>query len=248
MEYDDLLAGLLDSENYYETDTAKSPLKIDNAKSEFGALFQIKSPFQVTYEYCSGTAQDDYMNSISLSAENTFFCQETYDLHNLHFYKAAPHFHNYFEIMMILDGTVIQRIENKDYLYTAGDCCLLNRNLRHYENFSTKAEILFIGLSPDYVKRIFSYFEGPCFREEKTFLDSELYHFILSDISLGEDTHKKEYLDFIPTEKRREAMGQEMRAIVESMILTLLYPDYGAAMKMDSLICSFLGKLSDPVN
>lgn len=43
-------------------------------------------------------------------------------------------------------------------------------------------------------------------------------------------------------------MGQEMRVMAESMILSLLFPDYGSALKVDGLLCSFLGKLSDAAN
>lgn len=248
MENKKSLRGISGSLDYYETDTSKSPLKIDNAKSEFGALFNINSPYQVTYEYCSGTSSDDYLNSISLSAKDTFFCQETYDLHNHHFHEAAPHFHNYFEIMMILSGTVVQRIENKSYLYTAGDCCLLNRNLRHYENFLTESRVIFIGLSVDYVKKLFMYFQNAAFNEEKAFLDSELYSFVMADIDNDKGAFKKEYLDFIPTVQEQEKIGVKMRDIAEDMILTLLFPSFGATLKMDSLMCGFLGALSSPAN
>lgn len=97
----------------------------------------------------------DYLNTFTLSGNDSYFSHETMLLHNYHFTKHAPHFHDHFEIMLVLEGTVLQRIEDKDYLYNTGSCCLINHSLCHIETFNSSSKILFIGLSVELIEELF---------------------------------------------------------------------------------------------
>ena len=105
-----------------------------------------------------------------------------------------------------------------------------------------------MGLSAEYVRKILAYFRGNVFPEEKRFLDSEVCRLITADLSESDGGVKQEYLDFIPTVQMQEKTGRQVRRIASELILTLLLPDFGAALRIDSLICSLLGGLSDPAN
>lgn len=232
------------SGNYYSEDNASSPLEIRNSHSRFSSFFQLNAPFQVTYQFCSGTATEDYLNTFTMSSDNSYFSQETMMLHNYCFTKHAPHFHDYFEIMLVLEGTVLQRIENKDYLYNTGSCCLINRSLCHIETFNSTSKILFIGLSVEFIEELFNSCQSAYFGKEKEIVDSELYRFIMSDIK---SPGKKSYLDYIPA-WQNQSNNSNLHSLTEELINAILFPGFGSSYQLKAIICRLLEYLSTPSN
>ncbi|MCM1088007.1 MAG: AraC family transcriptional regulator [Muribaculaceae bacterium] len=244
-QYKDLISDKkLASDNYYYEDNASSPIDIRNARSRFSSFFQLNAPFQVTYQFCSGTTKQDYLNTFTLSGSDSYFSQETMMFHNYRFMKHAPHFHDYFEIMLVLEGTVLQRIEDKDYLYNTGSCCLINRSLCHIETFNSASKILFIGLSVEFIKELFDSCQSACFGREKEIIDSELYHFIMSDI---DSPGRKSYLDFIPA-WQNQSNSSNLHRMTEELINTILFPGFGSSYQFKAIICHLLQYLSTPSN
>lgn len=232
------------SGNYYSEDNASSPLEIRNSHSRFSSFFQLNAPFQVTYQFCSGTTTEDYLNTFTMSSDNSYFSQETMMLHNYCFTKHAPHFHDYFEIMLVLEGTVLQRIENKDYLYNTGSCCLINRSLCHIETFNSTSKILFIGLSVEFIEELFNSCQSAYFGKEKEIVDSELYRFIMSDIK---SPGKKSYLDYIPA-WQNQSNNSNLHSLTEELINAILFPGFGSSYQLKAIICRLLEHLSTPSN
>lgn len=219
-------------------------LQINNAGSRFCSFFRLQAPFQITYQFCSGITESDYMNNITMSGDNFSFSQENMGYHNFHFSKHAPHFHDYFEIMLVLDGTVLQRIEDKTYHYGAGACCLINRSLCHIETFSTSSSILFVGLSVEFIEELFASCRSSYFDREKEVLESKLYQFIVSDIK---QPGQKAYLDFIPA-YQNQVNGNVLHSFAEEMIRTILFPEFGSSYRIRGLLCRLLQYLSRPEN
>lgn len=220
----------------------ESSIKIQNADSEVIQLYQMNAPFQLTLEYCSGTGVEDYVNIVTMSPERSILYQETLPEKNRCRTKAIPHFHDYFEFAVVLEGSILQVIEGKEYLYTSGSCCLLNRSLCHLEHYHSRSKVLFIGMSPDFAMELFRSAQNSSFQCEKDFYNSDIYRFIASDLK---NPGKKEYIDFIPTyQNNRNA--DHLHAMAETMLQTLLYPSFGAAYQIRGLLCSFLSYLSSP--
>lgn len=232
------------SGNYFYEANASSPIEICNAASRFSSFFQLNTPFQVTYQFCSGTTAEDYLNTFTLSSDNSYFSQETMMFHNYHFMKHAPHFHDYFEIMLVLEGTVLQRIEGKDYLYNTGSCCLINRSLCHIETFNSASKILFIGLSVEFIEELFNSCQSAYFGKEKEIADSGLYHFIMADIK---SPGKKSYLDYIPA-WQNQSNNSNLHSLTEELINTILFPGFGSSYQLKAIICRLLKYLSTPSN
>ncbi len=207
-------------------------------------FYQIKVPYQITYEYCSGTGADDYMNAITLSEGESFYARDSYEGHGRAFKYHPLHFHDYYEIMIVLDGIVTQRIEDIDYKYPAGSCCLINRGIRHAENFDTTASLLFIGLSVSMIGEILATAEHSSFATEKKFLENKLCNFLMSDL---DDPEKKAYLDFIPAFSTDSAY-KHLHELTNEIIQTLMYPHFGSSFKARNLICEFLYFLSQSEN
>lgn len=221
-------------------DSSDSSINVQNGDSDFSRFYHMNVPFQLTLEYCDGAAPEDYVNVVTLSFEKAVLYQETLAVKNYSYTKNAPHFHDFFEFVIVLEGTIVQRIEGKDYLYPAGACCLINRNLRHMERYQSKCCVLYIGLSPEFITELFASAQNAFFADERKIGDSDLYHFIATDLeNLGE----RAYLDFIPAYQNHQSAAR-LRSMAEAMMHTLIFPAFGASYQICGLLCSFLSYVS----
>ncbi|MDE6749403.1 MAG: AraC family transcriptional regulator [Lachnospiraceae bacterium] len=223
-------------------DSIDSSIKVQNGESDFSRFYSMNVPFQVTLEYCNGPDPEDYVNVVTLSFDKSVLYQESVALKNYSYHKDAPHFHDFFEFVIVLEGSIVQKIEGKEYLYTAGSCCLINRSLRHLEHYNSKSKVLYIGLSPDFIAGLFDSAQNSFFTNEKEICSSAVYNFIMDDLK---NSGKRAYLDFIPT-YRNYQNASRLHSLAEAMIQTLLYPEFGAFYKICGLLCSFLSNLSSP--
>lgn len=233
-------AAVLEMMKALESDN--SSINVRNQRSEVNRLYHMNVPFQLTLEYCSGKDPDDYVNIMTLSAEKSLLYQESVSSKNFVRTKDVMHFHDYFEFVVILEGSMIQKIEGKDYLYNAGSCCMINRSLCHMEHYQAQTKVLFIGLSVDFVRELFAAAQSSAFPVEQQICEGEIYRFIMSDLN---NPGRKSYLDFIPA-LRNYQNANHLHTLAENMINTLLYPDFGASYQIRGLICAFLTYLSNP--
>lgn len=223
-------------------DSCDSSIKVQNGESDFGRFYHMNVPFQLTLEYCNGPGEEDYVNIVTLSSTKAVLYQEPLSKKNYSYNKNAPHSHDFFEFVIVLEGDIVQKIEGREYLYTAGSCCLINRNLRHLEYYHSKSRVLYIGLSPDLFAELFASAQNSFFSNEKEICSSEIYHFITSDLK---NPGKRAYLDFIPAyQNHRNAT--HLHSMAESMIQTLLSPGFGSSYQICGLLCTFLSYLSQP--
>ena len=132
-----------------------SLLHIYRTNNRQGSYFyQIKGEYQFTYESASGPDEGDYLNIITMSDEKYFYSQEPCSEHNRLFRGALQHYHDYYEFMIVLEGSVVLAVEGREYKYPAGSCCMINRGIRHCEGFDGAAKILFLGLSLDMAEEL----------------------------------------------------------------------------------------------
>ncbi|MBO5260068.1 MAG: helix-turn-helix domain-containing protein [Agathobacter sp.] len=230
--------------DYRPQGDANKTFEILNKESGDSFFYQLHVPFQVTYEHCSGCNSDDYLNIITLSDDEPYFHQRSYESYSSAFRDKPAHYHSYFEIMIVLEGSVQQQIENQEYRYDAGSCCLLSRGIKHKEYFTETASVVFLGLSPNFVMKLFHPETPFSFKTEKDIYDSSLYHFLLDDM---DNPGKKAYLDFIPT-YRNVRPCPPLHDTVTELIDTLMSPIFGSTFMVNGLICRILYHLSAAEN
>lgn len=223
-------------------DSLDSSINVQNGESDFSRFYSMNVPFQITLEYCNGSASEDYVNVVTLSSTKAVLYQESFAIKNYSYYKDAPHFHDFFELVIVLEGSIVQKIEGKEYRYNAGSCCLINRSLRHLEHYHSKCRVLFIGLSPDFITGLFDSAQNSFFPSEKEICDSTIYHFITDDLKTP---GKRAYLDFIPAYQNHRNAAR-LHSMTEAMVQTLLYPKFGAFYQICGQLCAFLAYLSSP--
>lgn len=206
------------------------------------SIYQIKAPFQITFISCSGNSKNDLLNITTLSGQHSCHYQQMLSDHHRQYSAKNLHIHDYFELLIVLEGTVSQMIEDKEYFYTPGSCCLINRSLYHLEDYSGSARVLFIGFSVDFIKELFEHCNVADFPQEKEILDSEFYHFIMDDMK---SPGSKAYLDFIPAFGNQTSTNV-LHSINTSIMEVMLHPTFGATHQIKGLFSLLIANLSNP--
>lgn len=215
---------------------------IRNTKSKTALFYQINTPYQLTYEYCSGATGDDYINCVTLSGDTTYYLKEANADHLSLYQDGMQHFHDFYELIVVLDGSITQKIEGKEYQYPKGTCCLVNRGLYHTEIFNEASCVLFVGLSVNFINELFSHAESSYFKKEREILGSQIYRFIRSDI---DDPGQKTYLDFIPAFGNKSCVTF-LHDVTTDLIQTLMNPEFGSQHLVLGYISALLAYLSNP--
>lgn len=219
-------------------------IDISNVDSKVSLFFRLPTPFQMTYEFCSGIQDDDYLNIVTLSENDPFYLQESMKTHNSFFNGRAAHFHDHYEFLLVLEGMLIHQIEGKNYLYPAGSCCLINRNILHKETFKTASKICFFGFSARFIAGLLHSADDAYFTQERAIKNSELYKFIIEDLK---NPGKKVYLDFLPTGDNVVKTLQNCRNI-RLLMDAMLFPKFGATYQINGALCDIISFLADKRN
>lgn len=213
-------------------------MKIHNFDSE--PWYDILTHFQLTYEYCRGVSGEDFCNILMLSPIGTHYRMIPFE--NFSDFNARPtHKHNFFELLIVLKGNTIQKIEGKEFMYPAGTCCLINRNLSHAEKFTEETQLLFIGLSTDFVTELLNSHKTAYFQQERELSENSVLKFMETNLFLDEG---RSYLDFFPKHQNQNS-SSFLYQISESLIHAAFFPQLGTTYIIKGLICSLLQHLTD---
>ena len=229
---------------YYSPDGVdNSILAIHRSQSSFSRFFyQIREKYQITYESVNGTGQQDRLNVLTLSEDQSFFSQESAYEHNSFFRTDLQHYHDYYELMIVLEGTIINQIEGQDYRYPEGSACLINRGLRHAEGFAGPAKVLFIGLSVEYMKELEAFSCASRLQAERALKESPMLGFINRDL---EEPGGRNYLDFFPAYQNSRPYRM-LHDCTEELLHALLQPFCGASYVVHGKIAEILALLNSP--
>ncbi len=220
-----------------------SAIRFLNTDSSISRLYSLNVPFQITYEYCSGDADDDYLNILTLHEGGSLFYKESVGHHNKYdFAHVSPHHHDYYEFMIVLDSSVMQQIEGNNYLYPTGTCCLINRNLSHKEYYYSKATVLYLGFSVDFLVKLFESAQASHIDCEKEIIKTDLYRFIRDDL---QRPGRGAYLDFIPLFRNEEGT-KKLKDLTEEVMKQFLFPSFGSSFLIPGLLCQILHYISSP--
>ncbi len=94
------------------------------------------------------------------------------------------HQHEFYEILFVLNGEFIQKIENENKLYQKGDICILNKSIRHSIHINTNHDfqIALLQISDTYMKSICSDLFQKIFTIEREEPISIIEHFFTTYI------------------------------------------------------------------
>ena len=110
--------------------------------------YSIEMPFVILLETCHET---DRSCSISQFTQRSYHSSRL-DEQMLDVSRIRPqHTHSCIEIMYVLSGSVTNHVENQVFTYDQGQCCIMNKNIRHCEEFSGDFQAVFLMLRDDFI-------------------------------------------------------------------------------------------------
>lgn len=178
---------------------------------------------------------------------NTFYSQayRSTDSTNPASYEEL-HYHDYFEFVYVISGTMFQRIETERHLYTAGSLCLLNCFISHQEEFSTDFRALFLRLSSPFIRSILEDMSNFYFSVEQKCRNKLIEQYFEINVSKpGQGVLiRKEYIDFIPNEDLPE-IKLYMYDLFDSLVKQLVHPEIGSTYNVKRILIQILVELSD---
>lgn len=222
--------------------TVKNIIEQDNINSTINSYIKILTPIQFTLETCNRANDDKYLNFLMTSPrENTFYSFKTENEIN-HFNMRPPHIHDFYELLIVLDGEIHQLIEKTDFVFHSGSCCLMNHNIVHKEIFSSDATLLFIGMSKELVQQLSEDEPKVYFPDIERPGHNPILRF-LSDNLDNPDT--KEYLDFMPSLNNKD-WHHTLHAITDNILRAIMYPKLGSTYVIKGMLLELFDYLSNP--
>lgn len=220
--------------NTENTDNAANILEVHNAKSAVNSYYDMSTPIQFTLSYCSGLTSEDHFNIMMVSPRATYFHTSAIDSLFHRFNARSLHYHSFFELVIVLEGCITQRIEDKDYFYPAGTCCLINQNVLHVERYTGEAKILFLGFSTAFIKELLEAYKIAYFPKEETAYENSIFRFMAENIHLEKG---KNYLDFLPVYQNQSSIS-DLHKLADQLLHAMLCPKLGSTYMIKGLVCN----------
>ena len=206
--------------------------------------YHMDAPFQLEFYTFHPNDPEHYFATTSFSPNKFYYSAFSQKEAQDKLKKAKLHQHGYYEFLFVLSGEVYQIIENKRHLYTAGSCCLLNKNVFHTEERSTDYRIVFLDISDEFMKSLFEDFSLCYFDIEKEH-NATGFEMFLSHIFSRNNTAEKGYIDFIP-KQTEQWIVDHIHQIFEDLTKELLNPRLGSSAIIKGQISKLLSLLNQP--
>lgn len=145
------------------------------------------------------------------------------------------HQNNSFELMYVLSGTAINKIEDKEYFYQAGQGCLFNRQIAHGEIIKN-GQVLFLNFSQKFLEDLLSPLK------ESNAVQGQIFQFLLNDLE-GKEDWKRSYIEFSPSAPLNDKI---FHRLLDAIQLELATSKIGAEYFQKGLVLRILTELENP--
>lgn len=156
--------------------------------------------------------------------------------------RTRLHQHDYFELVYVNRGEMVQNIENSRHRYPAGSLCLLNRHVRHREEFDTAFQSAFLGIDSKLLEEILCASDSALFPGECAWQSAALHQFLHADMTSR--LASREYMDFIPMENT-EKEKKQMHDRFDQLIRHFVSPAPGSTYLVKGLLVHILAAVTD---
>ncbi len=151
------------------------------------------------------------------------------------------HHHNCFEFTYVLEGSLYQLVNGKQFYYPAGSCCLMNRNTLHAEEDTTDYTCVFLSLTEEFADRLRCFGSGFLFPDEERAARNPIFDF-MDAVRGDEKSEHRDFLDFFP-----RISGTEQEALIHSILSqiaeTLIDAPVGASFRLLDLMSRLISLL-----
>ena len=211
-------------------------LRYRNWGNKYSESVEIDMPYMIMYQSISKKNNRvvvlEFTEASNTSLYNDFSFIDT---------EKPLHYHNFYELTVVLSGELRIQIENDIRTYHTGDCCICNKNIRHKEITDGEYEIVLFMLTEDYLKTmldgdyVFDKHGNKIHRNTffyRLFQDNEKNHFF----------DAKEYIEFIIKDDHDSSSYFEL---LNNIILKIRDNFAGKSYQMQAYLCSFIDMLED---
>lgn len=221
--------------------TFQNVLNVRNYESNFCQFYELSSLYLFVLEEIS--YKDNYF-SVSMLGPNYFTKADASLSPTFCTTDRVLHQHNFVEIMYVLKGNCIQKIENQEYNYHAGQCCLLNHNVRHAEQPIEDTELFFLMLSDEFLNTLIHndliFDSNGSARKNQ----NSLYQLFFDNCKPTE-THQKQYWDFYPL-MPSSIVVHELEELFAKLIQENKKMESGTYLMIHSIISKLFSMMLEP--
>lgn len=216
------------------------PLVINNMDSKTLWLYDITTPFMIILETCH---ERDGLYSVFQFSPETYSSMQ-FGEQSPAFSKTRPlHQHSCVEIMYVLSGSVTNHVENQIFTYGAGQCCIMNKNIRHCEEFTGDFQAVFFMLREDYTIELLN--EYMHFKPSLPADSRDNIFRLLQDSQNGTLQFDKDYLDCFPVIPAAD-ISEKLSPLLNFLIYELIDPQPGSSFFWKGAFSRLLQLMDDP--
>lgn len=212
-------------------------------ESSFGSYYHLQAPFVLQFATYHADSADQRLLFTSMSPDRIIYSSTSASEIQQHL-SDRLHQHDFYELLFVIEGSLYQNIENRRHLYIPGSCCLLNKNVRHKEEYSSDFRVVFFQLSDRFIQDLFAAFSLDYFQAEREHTQTQMERFLQQNISQSESMGKN-YIDFIPTQDAAWVV-QNVHSIFEQITFELLSPQFGSSSFILGLFFKLFHLLDQP--
>ncbi len=154
--------------------------------------------------------------------------------------QRPMHSHHYLELMIVLSGAILNRVEEESFVYREGQGCIMNFNIRHKEEPLEECEVLFVGLRREFLQELIS-----TMGEEGSYFQGSVITGFLQD-AVSEDpvrAYYRQYLDFSPNGIKSMSLSEQW--LCGDALRALRKKEPGSSYLIRAAILRFLSDLGD---
>lgn len=213
-------------------------LDIEDAKDNLLQFYSINEPYMILLETCR--EEDDKLILYQFTQQ-----QSTYGYFPKKNLLNRPlHQHSFLEIMYVLSGQVENHVGNQVFTYSAGQCCVMNRNIWHREEITGSFSALFLMLQDSLIKELYD--EALlCTNGHTTLTTQNILFSFYTEQPSKETLLNKFYLDYFPIVNTNQIL-RKLRPVLNKIVFETISSEPGAHYLAMGYISRFLLELSRP--
>ncbi len=150
------------------------------------SINKLNSSLTIIFIKMEHTLENKALTFSCIDSNKAFYSTETFQ--DFGQFSFRLHRHDFYEVMLVLEGELEVLIESKRYIYRRGDLCLINCNIYHKENYSKDFHAAYICLTKEYLH---TWNAGEIYK-----LGNGRIACFFKDNLKGKTQNKKNYLDF----------------------------------------------------
>lgn len=182
---------------------------------------------ELTMIYCSGTKEGDSYNILTVSQGTRNLQQGIVENTQPKLNVRKPYKRNCPELMIVLEGEVLQKIDDREYLYPAGSCCLFYPDMTHLERMTMQSRVLFIGLTEELLTKV---------NQADGAANNQSLQYAVKSLTPQTDETTKKYIEFFPAYENDKTI-KRFRELSNLLIYTLLAQKFGSGHMLLGIVC-----------